>query len=132
MKRSNIIIGVVVIAIIGALVTYNYVFNAKHRDIATEKASVTLSAEALHTSFVKDEATATTKFLDKVIELTGTISAIEDTEVVLNDKAQISFDTTETAKPTIGEMITIKGRCVGYDELLEMVKIDQATLLNKN
>ena len=29
-----------------------------------------------------------------------------------------------------GISITIKGRCVGYDELLEMVKIDQAIIIN--
>ena len=29
-----------------------------------------------------------------------------------------------------GTKISIKGRCVGYDDLLEIVKIDQAVLLN--
>ncbi|WP_027394970.1 OB-fold protein [Aquimarina latercula] len=129
MKKSKIIIAIVLIAFIGGIFMYNYVFNAKHRNIAEEKASITLSAEALYTNFKKDEALATTNFLDKVVAVKGEITELENNEVVLNSKAQIRLDTTETSRHKVGEIITIKGRCVGYDELLEVVKIDQATVL---
>ena len=131
-SRAVKIITLMVIASAGALITYNYVFNAKHRNIANEEATASLSAEALYTKFEANEAAATKSFLDQVIELKGEITSVEDTGVVLNNKAEVSFDSTETSKPKAGEVVSIKGRCVGYDELLEVVKIDQAILVNKN
>lgn len=125
--RTLAILGI--LAVLLASIVYNYVFNSAHRNIATENASVVLSANELHTKFIENETLATTNYLDKVIEAKGKISAIEDTEIVLDNKIQVSFNPQVNAVFKNGENITIKGRCVGYDELLEMVKIDQSIII---
>ncbi|MBC2844395.1 OB-fold protein [Winogradskyella flava] len=132
MKRKKIIALLsIFVLILVAFFVYDYTFNSKHRDIANEEATVVLSAVNLFNDFQKDEAVATTKYLDKVIEIKGSVSAIEDNAIVLNNQIQVGFNIGETPKLTNGTALTIKGRCVGYDELLEMVKIDQATVINK-
>lgn len=132
MKRKKVVIlCVIVLAILTAGLVYDYTFNSEHRDIANEKATVILSAKALYSDFESDESQATTKYLDKVIEIEGKITAVEESGLVLNDQIQIGFDETQMSKVVNGTSITVKGRCVGYDELLEMVKIDQATVINK-
>ena len=78
--------------------------------------------------FQEDEALATSKYLDKVIEITGEVSLIEENAIVLNNGVQVGFIEGTMPKVTLNSLLTIKGRCVGYDELLEMVKIDQASV----
>lgn len=133
MKKERIIIISVVFlfAIITAGVVYNYVFNSAHRNIATEDASMVLSANELHTHFLNDEVSATAKYLDKVLETTGEITSVENNDVTLSNKIQVSFNSEDLPKAQNGASVTIKGRCVGYDELLEMVKIDQALIIYK-
>ena len=130
MNKKKILISGLIIASIVTLLVYNYVFNSKHRNIAEEKATVVLSANELHSNFETNESLATTNYLDKVVETTGKITSVEGNDVVLNDGVQVSFTTANVEQPKTGTAVTIKGRCVGYDELLELVKIDQATLIN--
>jgi len=132
MKKRNLILAIVIISCLIAFLTYNYIFNSKHRDISSETATVILSADALYEAFKNDEAKGTTNFLDKVIELKGKITSVEDSGLVLDHKVEIDFNQTKISHLKEGQITTVKGRCVGYDDLLEVVKIDQATLLNKN
>lgn len=131
-KKRIIILTLFLLVLIVAGLAYNYTFNSKHRDIASEEATITLSAKELYAHFESDEALATTNYLDKVIEIQGKITSNEDDEIVLSNQVQVRFNNKTTPIETNGISITIKGRCVGYDELLEMVKIDQATLINKD
>ncbi|RNC88282.1 MAG: hypothetical protein ED556_03615 [Winogradskyella sp.] len=130
MKKKRLIFIALFLSIIAALAVYNYVFNAKHRDIAKEEAAVAMSAAEISNLFKTDESTATTNYLDQVVQLTGRITSIEDGQIVLDDGAQISFiNPIDVSKYSQGKTLEIKGRCVGYDELLELVKIDQSTLI---
>jgi len=130
-KKKVIILGVIVLAILAAGFVYDYTFNSKHRDIANEEATIVLSANELFSDFQNDESSATTKYLDKVIAIEGEITAVEINDIILNNQIQASFNVEQLLKVEEGTSLTIKGRCVGYDELLEMVKIDQATIINK-
>ena len=130
-KKKVIILCVIVLAILAAFFVYDYTFNSEHRDIANEDATIALSAKVLYSDFQNDEPTATTKYLDKVIAVEGEITAIEINDIILNNQIQANFNAEQTTKTEKGNLVTIKGRCVGYDDLLEMVKIDQATIINK-
>lgn len=130
-KRKVIVLGLIILVVAIAGVVYNYIFNSAHRNIANEEATITLSAEELFSQFQNDEVLATTNYLDKVLEIKGTITLIETGEVVLNNQIQVGFNTEFTPELVPEASITIKGRCVGYDELLEMVKVDQAIIINK-
>jgi hypothetical protein len=129
-RKKSIILGTSLFALVIALVTYNYVFNSSHRDVVNEKASVSLSANELHFQFLNDESLATTNYLDKVIETNGKITSIENDGIILNEKLHVMFHSEDHPEIILGSIITIKGRCVGYDELLEMVKLDQAAVTN--
>lgn len=122
---------VMLLAFIVAAIIYNYTFNTKHRNIAEEKANVIIASDKLQHQFFTNEALATSKFLDKVIETSGIITSIEDKGVILNGKLQVIFNSEEIPDVKKEQQITIKGRCLGYDELLEIVKIDQATIINQ-
>jgi cell division protein YceG involved in septum cleavage len=132
MTKKKIILTLILLVILLASLVYNYTFNSKHRDVVNEEASITLSSKELFSHFQNNEALATANFMDKVVEVKGELTSIEDGMVVLDHQIQISFDIEGMPKVEGKTSLTIKGRCVGYDELLEMVKIDQATIINSN
>ena len=130
-KKRNIILGFMFVFVLVCGIGYNYTFNSKHRDIANEEASLSLSAKELFSHFQNDEMLATTNYLDKVLEIKGNITAFENGEMVLSNQIQVRFN-NELPEIINDASVTIKGRCVGYDELLEMVKMDQAIIINKD
>jgi hypothetical protein len=54
-----------------------FLFNKKAPDLARVRADYVLTATTLYSDFVADEASATQKYVDKVIQVTGTITAVE-------------------------------------------------------
>jgi len=128
MKNKTYIILVVFISIIAILSLVFYkIFYTAHRDIASEKSQISIIASELQLNYAKDYALANKNYADKVIETKGNITAIEEKTVVLDNMVQVDFLDTILLDFKLGESLTIKGRCVGYDDLLEIVKIDQAT-----
>ncbi|HET8736988.1 MAG TPA: hypothetical protein VFM69_10340 [Pricia sp.] len=117
------IFGLLILLILGG---YLYL-NPSHRNIADEEASFTLTASELQESFRRSGSE--TKMADQVIKTRGKITALDEKSASLDRKVEVSF--TEKLPPgvEIGMEITVKGRCVGYDDLLQMVKVDQAMLM---
>lgn len=78
MKKTTryILIGAVTVVLI-AIIAGLYLFNKKAPDLAGVKPDYVLTASALYNDFETDEATATQKYVDKIIQVTGTITVIE-------------------------------------------------------
>ena len=120
-----LLILIVAIGIMG----YNYIFQ-DHRDIKTEKVAFRLTATELATHFQNDEETARLQYENKTIVVSGQLTSIDGTSLVLDNKVFFALSENETP-PTPNKLnttISLKGRCLGYDSLLEEVNLDQASL----
>lgn len=122
---ASLIIGILILAISA----YGYIYK-EHRNIAAEKAEFKMSAQKLNDALANENEAV--KYIDQVIQTHGMITAIEQHSVIIEDKVQVNFVKNASNLPTVGNRITVKGRCVGYDDLLELVKIDQAIVVNNN
>lgn len=131
-KRLLIIGGIIVVLIIVGVFIYHYVFHPNHRDIAAEVATTSISATELHKQFAENETHANANYLDQTIMISGAISSMDHQEVILDDKIQINLSSEATQLLESGMLTQIKGRCLGFDELLEVVKIDQAIINQQN
>lgn len=129
MNRSRFFIGLLIIGLLILSITYKLVYK-KHRDIAKEKASFELTSEAFINEFNDDEKTASERYLNKVILVGGTVSEIDDYGITVDKSVYAKFDQEIELTLTKNSRVKIKGRCIGYDELLETVKLDQCTLIN--
>jgi hypothetical protein len=108
----------------GTYFLYNYLYQ-NHRNIQLEKAEVIVSAEGLIDFFKKNESE---KVLNKILEINGLLTEIDSKSVTIDNKVQCSFN-FEIKDFKINQNITVKGRCIGYDELFEIVKIDQSSII---
>lgn len=111
---------------IGGYFAYQYVYTTEHRDVAAEVATESQDAKALAALFVKEGTSANAKYLEKVVEVTGTITALEGKNYILD--SVVNCVMTVEANVQKGQKVTIKGRVVGFDDFLGELKIDQCTL----
>ncbi len=116
---------VVLLIVIGAIVVAIYLFNEKPADLAKEKPLYTVSSVQLQKEFEADESSASAKYTDKIIEVSGIISSIKIED---NSKINISLKTDSDFSSVIcafnslddplqfhpGDRVTLRGECSGF------------------
>ena len=129
MKKKKILFATIALITIVAIVGYNYIY-PDHRDIQSEKPAYTVKATSFIKEFQVNEELATAKYLNKTIAVEGLLSTIDGNTVVIEDVIFFALSENETPPTSdkINTAIQVKARCIGYDNLLEEVKLDQATL----
>lgn len=125
MNKKNILIIAVAVLLLGGYFGYNYMYH-DHRDITKEEAAFSINAVDLAKEFSADPSVVS-KYLNKTISIKGTITEVEDKAITVDGGVYTMFD--ESIKLTKGSKIEVKGRCIGYDELLELVKLDQTSVV---
>lgn len=113
------------IVIIGGVIGYNYLYQ-DHREIATEEPIAELSSEAILEIFKQEDSN---EILNATVTVNGKITEILEKSITLDDRVSCSF--TEIPEDlSLGMEVELKGRCIGYDDLFELVKMDQCVILN--
>lgn len=125
---KKIIFSLLVIAVL-AFVSYNYLYK-DHRNIAGEKSEYEIEAATLALAFLDQPNEATAKYMDKTLTISGNVTELESGGVTIDNAAYCEFLENSGEKAALDKKITVKGRCIGYDELLEIVKLDQCTIIN--
>ncbi|MFT4644466.1 MAG: hypothetical protein ACI8ZX_000869 [Planctomycetota bacterium] len=121
MKKKLIVL--VALGILMALVFGYTQYNKPHRNIAEEKADFSISANELFDEFDADEKKANAKYLDKVIEVTGSIIDIENnlegnSVIMLEAENAMIGGVLCTLNPgeelKADSEVTLKCRCTGF------------------
>ena len=123
MRKWILILVVVVVGLIG----YTYIYH-EHRDIENEKAEFVLNASDWANEFAINPSASEKKYLNKTIEVQGTITELNDFDLTLDDNIFCQFSSKVKVE---SKSIKVKGRFIGYDNLLEQVKLDQCSILTK-
>jgi DNA replicative helicase MCM subunit Mcm2 (Cdc46/Mcm family) len=123
--RIKILIFLLVISF-GPYYIYQNVLYKDARDIDNEKSMLTITADNLEQEYALNPLQADSKYLNKTIEVKGLISEITDSSIVVDKKVFCKMN-GKTTKTLINKPIHIKGRCIGYDDLFELVKFDQCS-----
>ena len=74
------LIGAVVVGLAVAAYVYFFMYNKPHRDIESEEPAYTMTASEIYDDYVADEDAANKKYLDQVVQITGTIDRSEEDE----------------------------------------------------
>ena len=125
MKKKIVFLIVMLVLVVGAYTGYKYLYK-DHRNITKEVAVVETSARVLQEQFQNNEADA---FLNKTLIVIGLVTQIEDKSITIDNKVYGSFK-NELKGVQVGDEVHLKGRCIGYDDLFEVVKLDQSTIIN--
>jgi hypothetical protein len=127
MRKKGIL---VLILVAMGVVTYNYIYQ-DHRDISEEKPDVIVSSEEFIKQFSVNPQISEQQYNDQTIQITGTISEINNSDLTLDDAVFCQFKSVVNESLSLGDTLAIKGRCIGYDDLLEQVKLNECLIVKK-
>jgi hypothetical protein len=116
-----------------------YLYNLKHTDMAKAKPDFIITATLLQKEFEDDEAAASSKYINKILEVTGTIASIKpaDKQIIsisLNTASGLSsiictFEAiNDPSRLRNGDEITLRGECSGF---LMDVLLNNCALIEK-
>ncbi|WP_438969146.1 OB-fold protein [Nonlabens sp.] len=129
MKKILVFITVLILVIL--MGSYFYLYQ-DHRDVSATTAVNTFNSNQLLDVFQDSVIENDKEILDQVILITGVATSASEYSVILDHKIFIEFDQKNYNASNYvinkNQTYTIKGRCLGYDDLLEEVRIDQAIL----
>jgi hypothetical protein len=114
-------------------------FNLKHPDTSKVKPDFVLTATALQKEFEDNEKEASSKYIKKIIEVSGTIATVipaDSTHINLSLKTGSDVSsvictfaaTGDHAKFLTGEEITLRGECSGF--LMDVLLNNCAKVMN--
>lgn len=125
MKKTKIIILIALLSIsLFGISSYYYVMYGGARNLSNEETSFIVSSKNISNEFAANIEIANKKYLEKAIAIKGTITKITGNEVIIDD---IIICNLKELDPSLikNQVITLKGRVVGYDDLMGELKLDQ-------
>jgi hypothetical protein len=122
MKKIILVIAVLATIFCGGYY-YTFIYSKNHhRDAQSEKAII-ISADSLISAYQKNEQAANSLYLNKAVEVTGTIISINKdqaghTTILLGNtesfsNVSVTLLSTNAITKNIGELATVKGVCTG-------------------
>ena len=121
MKQKIILI---LLGLAVVIIGFYYYAYKDHRDIAIEGAVYNDTAVALKDSIVQNNEA----FLNQTVAVSGVVTFIDDHSITLDDALVAQFENRPAVQ--LNQQLTLKGRCIGYDDLFEVVVLDQCVLMD--
>lgn len=123
-KKSKIILSVIVVIIIAVFAVYKYSMQPPAK-IESKKVDFTGSSDELLSKIQENFA----EWQDKVVVISGKITSLDDKGFMLSSSIYCQLrDSLKVSSLTADQNISIKGRIIGYDDLLEELKLDQCII----
>ena len=124
MKRIAFLGAIILLLIIGVTVYYQY--NKPRKDVSAQHTDVAIAASQLYRQYFEKEKEANLKFLDKIIEVKGMVSEVQNNNGMMavllsaeNGLGGINCSMKEPGLPgrqqnLRDKTVIIKGKCTGF------------------
>ncbi len=126
-KILKILILLAFLVVLGYFGGRYYAYNMGQRDVKSEKAAFILKATDIVKEFQTNAETANKKYLEKAVEFTGKVSAVDGTNVIIDEAVNCNFEKLP-AEVKVGAQLKIKGRVMGFDDMFGELKVDQSSI----
>lgn len=127
-KRNTVVILLFAAIVFAGFFLYRYAMQGGRRDLATEKTNFTVTPASITLEFTANTAAANKKYLEKAVVVKGKITAANRNEVILDGIIVCSFKNQDVPLKK-EQTVTVKGRIMGYDDLLNELKLDQCFII---
>jgi uncharacterized protein YdeI (BOF family) len=123
-KKSKIIVAAILLIAFTVVVVYEYSMQAPAK-IESKKVDFTGTSDELLVKIQENAA----EWQDKIVVISGEITNLDDKGFILSSSIYCQLRDTTIAKTLIqNNQISLKGRVIGYDDLLEELKLDQCII----
>jgi hypothetical protein len=126
-KKLKILLILVALLVIGFFSARYYAYHGGQRDVQSEEAAFTLKSKDIIAEFTSNVEAANKKYLEKPVAISGVLTSVNGKEVILDQTVNCNFSTPDATLKK-DQTVTVKGRVVGYDDLLGELKLDQCSI----
>lgn len=135
--RRDLLIKLSILLVVIVMTTAYFVYNKPHRNILAEEAKFSLALTQMNDEFLADEEAAYKKYFNQVVEISATASSINKKEngrydVVLSSNGVIAngelISAGDQFEALINKEVVLKGLFIGYDNLLEEIKLSECSI----
>ena len=129
-KKFKIIFISLAIFLLVAFGIYIYVMHGGGRNLENEDAAFVVSSDQITKEFTTNINQANKKYLEKAIAVQGVVTDIIENQIIIGNSVVCTFEKPANSIHK-NQILTVKGRVVGYDDLMGELKLDQC-FINKN
>ena len=104
-----------------ALVAFVYYTKSLKPDYASIKPTLITDSHDPLWRFQMNEGT---ELINQVVQFRGKVTGFDSLLVIMDHRLICNPDSTMVDDLSIGDSTTLKGRCIGYDDLLEELRLD--------
>tara|TARA_B100000405_G_scaffold131991_1_gene92353 strand:- start:28 stop:426 length:399 start_codon:yes stop_codon:yes gene_type:complete len=104
-----------------ALVAFVYYTKSLKPDYASIKPTLITDSHDLLWRFQMNEGA---ELINQVVQFRGKITGFDSLLVIMDHRLICNPDSMMVDDLSIGDSTTLKGRCIGYDDLLEELRLD--------
>ncbi|OIQ18106.1 MAG: hypothetical protein BM557_07775 [Flavobacterium sp. MedPE-SWcel] len=122
-KKNKVVLVILFIAIISGLYIYKTAYKP-HKTIDQREVKFSGTTKSFSEKVKQDVAV----WQDVVVELEGKVTAIDDKGFMLDSNVYCQLETS-TINIKKDQVLKVKGRMIGYDDLLEELKLDQIKII---
>ena len=111
--------------------TVFFTYNKPHKDFSAAQADITLEAAELYEHYQNNLSDGNLKCLDRVLLVSGPVTELNSSLVIIGGNVVCSLDSSYVLDTGIklNDKISVKGRCIGYDDLFGEVRIDHCFIM---
>jgi hypothetical protein len=140
LKRSHkVALWLIFFIAVGGVLAGLYMYNLQDKDLAKVKPDFIMTASELQRAFETDEASAGSKYINRIIEVSGEVESVkpgENQTLVITIKTDNPFSAVsctmkaESQAPEIvaGDQVSLRGQCSGF---LMDVLMNNCTVIDK-
>lgn len=112
-----------------ALFAFMYYTKSLQTNYASEKPVLSTDASTLFWRFQMNEAD---NLINKVVQIKGEVTGHDSTLLILNNSLVCAPENNLKIDVPVGKEITVKGRCLSFDDLLLELRLDHVALIEEN
>ena len=131
MKKKKIIILVSLLSFLAVSTTIYFIWNKPHKNYFNAPVDISIEGTKLNEYYQNDLMDANLKFLDKILLVSGPVTKLNSRLVIIGDNIVCSLDSSYVLNTSIKlyDEISVRGRCIGYDDLFGEVRIDHCFIM---
>ncbi|MGL2994809.1 OB-fold protein [Flavobacterium sp. TSSA_36] len=126
--KKIVLLSLLAIVLLG-VTSYSYIMYGGARDLASEETAYVVNSTSIIEEFTKNIDVSNTKYLEKPIAISGTITAINGRQIIIDHSIICNLKNPDISIKEKQKVI-IKGRVIGYDDLMLELKLDQCFIVN--
>lgn len=124
MKKKTVVLVTFFLVIFIGMFFY---FSKNCRNIENEKPAYFVTEIILQDEFNTNESKANEKYLNKIINVKGKVTNLDfdNNTLEIDEKILAVFNGCMNDNLLLDQTISVKGRFIGYDDLLQQFRIDE-------